>query len=67
MRMSHSVVIRKKPPSKRPSKSSSVLDENFVVVTGIQDTYTALLYELAFTATRSVSGQYWKLSNGVLG
>ena len=38
-----------------------------VVVTGILDTYTALLYELAFTATRSVSGQYWKLSNGVLG
>ena len=26
------------------------------VVMGIEDTYTALLYELAFTATRSVSG-----------
>ena len=32
---------------------------NVVVMgtTGIYDTHTALLYELAFTATRSVSGQ----------
>ena len=26
--------------------------------TGIKDTHTASLYELAFTATRSVSGQF---------
>ena len=35
--------------------------------TGISDTYTALLYELAFTATRSVSGYCCKLSNVELG
>ena len=27
---------------------------------GIEDTYTALLYELAFTATRSVSEYCWR-------
>ena len=35
--------------------------------TGISDTYTALLYELAFTATGSVSGYCCKLSNVELG
>ena len=35
--------------------------------TGISDTYTVLLYELAFTATRSVSGYCCKLSNVELG
>ena len=29
--------------------------------TGIKDTHTALLYELAFTATRSVSGHCWEV------
>ena len=37
------------------------------VVMGIEDTYTALLYELAFTAMRSVSGYCCKLSNIELG
>ena len=35
--------------------------------TGISDTYTALLYELAFTGTHSVSGYCCKLSNVELG
>ena len=37
------------------------------IASAITDTYTALLYELAFTATRSVSGYCCKLSNVELG
>ena len=35
--------------------------------TGIKDTHTPSLCELAFTATRSVSGQVAKLSSAELG
>ena len=33
--------------------------------TGIKDTYTASLYELAINATRSVSGQCWEVKGKI--
>ena len=43
----------------RNKKKKSVMHSYVVVMgtTGISDTHTASLYELAFTATRSASGQ----------
>ena len=50
--------------SKKKKGGSSVVARGALA---ISDTYTALLYELAFTAMRSVSGYCCKLSNVELG